>query len=392
MSRAKPHFSSLNKNEDLVMDIYDRKVTSITGDNEAAIDKMKGLRLLVPGPDNGVRVSRHTRVFIEGSVGGQNGKYVEANIIEDGINRLQQTCLDAEDEHRACNPHALEDAIEEGINIAWELSDSMEKTISSYEAFLQNGIGETGSRAARIRRHQRYEDEIKKLNNAIGPLTGSRIQQFLSPEICEEIKKNYAEAVEARIDDAFTRIGRVSKEITRLIIKDKDVMIRARRRKLISDLLKRVEKRDMVDVLSAAPPRIFRADISFSPRPDPADPDMFTVREEIASEIKPKTQVVRKKPLTAGSVESDPVVQDWEKADFDVFISEDFENDVRQGRSLSLTSWLEEKGEIDDDGTVFDSVMMALLGNQEEFKIAFIPPLSPTMSSRITDIVVEMNR
>lgn len=373
---------------DLLSRIWEGEVTSVDESNARAVNDLKAVHVLIGDDDGNIRLSRTYRELLERSIG-RRGHYGASRSIGMDLRRLSAVAVDAQHSCQIDEGAVLhQKAIEEGCDIIWELSDTLETTIRDYERILHDGMGGNGDIKARARRTQFHIDRLDELRQAVVFLTDDPVHEALLHFSCRDLRREYSRLVESKMNQAVNRIVRVSKEMTRLLLHDRDILAETRRARMALELFKKMPDETATELMTISKAFPTMPQFTFAPLVDPCDTELGAVREELARKAEPRPRrPVQKVETVEGLIEVDLEAIE-ETHDPAAELSLAFEMSLTEENATSLRSWLEAHGGDVEADHAFETIMTSILSEQKRFSVEFIPPLHEVMSSRISDIMV----
>ncbi|MCE6958534.1 hypothetical protein LAZ40_05650 [Cereibacter sphaeroides] len=368
--------------------IWQGEITRIGDDNARAIGELKVIQAVLTDEEGNVRLARNYREYIE-RVLGQRGRYGASRSIADDVQRLLAATTDANEAHARQDQATCDRAIAEGSDIIWELADTIETTTLSFERILHEGLGETGTRAARARRLEFYRQRIEALREGLNMLVSGPAREELSNAACRDLRLKYSRMIGDRLGGIVQRVTRASTEISRLLILDRDILAQTRRTRAMLRALKDVSTSERADVLALDGDFVL-PEFSFAPLVDPRDPELDSLRETIASKMQPVTRRRPVKVEEAGILLDLPpdVTLGEPVVSVDERLAVGFAEAIVPQAPLSLRQWLAEHAAPEDRDMAFEVILSGILARDRAYAIEFVPPLDPLTSSRIHDILV----
>lgn len=386
----------LDRHGALLEQIWTGEVTRIDEEiSGRAITELKAVHAIMTDGEGNIRLSRHYREFLE-RVLGARGHYSASRSVADDLNRLKAAADDASDAAARQDDVSHERAISEGSDIIWELTDTIESSTLAFERILHDGLGESGSRAARIRRLEYYKERIRGLRESLNLVVSGPAREAISLQACRDLRREHTRMIGSRLAGFVQRVNRASDEINRLLILDQNIQAETRRTRAILRALKDMTLRERVEALMLDADTAILPGIVWNPLVDPRDPDLEDMRERVAMSMKPAPRRVRQPvegagqpaSVTIGEAMAAPPVGEADDA-----LVLKFHDAVDSGQRLSLREWIgRNAGEGDDPALLFEEIMSDVLVRAHEYAIDFAPPLSRNSSNRIHDIIVGLAR
>lgn len=380
----------LEKNSGILEKLWLGEITRIdeSGKDKAVADLLSIHAIMVDGEGN-IRLARGYREFLA-RVLGARGRYGASRSIADDLNRLKAAADDAAEATTRGEDEACYQALAEGIDIIWELADTIEASTVSFERILHEGIGEGGSRAARLRRMEFYRERISGLREGLQMLSGPARDAISHPS-CRDLLREWTRMIGKNLAATVQRLQRASDEINRLIILDQNVMAETRRTRAILRALKTMDEDERVEVLSLDRDFPILAGVTWNILVDPRDPDLEDMRERVAQTLGP----VERKPRRKVVEEADTPLPDDEYLEEEPIVDDTlvgkFYAALKDGERLSVRDWVTLNATPDDNQMLIsEEIMTGIITDSGRYDIEFIPPLSAYTSSRIRDMNVQV--
>ncbi|MFG6080504.1 hypothetical protein ACEUZ9_001108 [Paracoccus litorisediminis] len=379
----------LARHGDFLSRIWEGEVSRVDEFNARAVAELKTAQIVIGDDEGNIRLARSYRELLERSIG-RRGHYGASRSIGADLRRLAAVAGDAHDAYRSGDDTAHHQAVIEGCDIIWELSDTLDTTIRDYERILHEGPGKTGDIKARARRTQFHIDRLEELRQGMVFLTDDPVHEQMLHASCRDLRREFSRMIEARMGQAVTRITRVSNELTRLLLQDRDILAETRRSRAALELLRKVSDEAAAELMFNSGAFACLPAIAFAPLVDPRDEDLDGVREELALKAEPRQRrTARKVETVDGLIDADGVaLQDAEDIAAELGVA--FEISLLTDRGTSLREWLDVHGDEIDQIHAFEAIMTGILAEEGKFETEFVPPLDDFMSSRISDVMVRL--
>lgn len=369
--------------------VWNGEITRVSEETAKAVSDLRAVHAVMTDDEGNVRLTRSYREFLE-RILGSRGHFGSSRSVADDLNRLKAAAEDAADADTRQDETGATRALAEGSDIIWELADTIESSILAFERILHDGLGESGSRTARIRRMEFYRERISGLRESFDFLVRDPARNAISHPSCRDLRREFSRMIGNNLAAMAQRVNRAADEINRLLILDQNILAETRRTRAILRALKDMGMRERIEtaVLADELP-VLPAD-GWGPLVDPRDPELEDLRERIAQTLKPAKRRERVQVADAGVVldfSDDPAPSEEESADD--LLSLRFEADLKVGSLVSLREWIaKNKTSSDEADIVFETIMTGIITMSGVFEFDFVPPLSQNTSNQIHDLLV----